>query len=233
MKRSFTGRAAAALSLVSAAFTAQAGTVTFNGWTWGNGNAVSVSNPAYSGAAGGFRATLSGFGNGFEGVFDTYCVELTEHFSFGVSYPEYTLVSARSYFGATKADALTRVLGAVLAGNVFQSAAVGARDDQSTALQLAIWNLVYDGDASLDGGSLRDGSAYRHGGTGYRGANELLQVLGTRGALPGYELFVLKSVGSPGHQDQLVWRQAVPEPASWALAGLALGAAAFVRRRRA
>ncbi len=234
MNRSTVSRAAAALAFATTSLGAQAGTVTFHNWTWGNGNAVQVTSPGYSGAAGGFRATLAGFGGGFDGAVDTYCVELTESFYFGVSYPEYTLVSAASYFSAAKAEALNRLVGEVMGGGLFAAAAAGAKDDQSTALQLAIWNIVYDTDASLGTGSFSDNSSYKTGAPAFVGATDLLQAASLRSASPGYELFVLKSVGAPGHQDQLIWRQTeVPEPASLALAGLALGAAAFARRRRA
>ena len=233
MNRSTVSRAAAALAFVTTALGAQAGTVTFNSWTWGNGNAVQVSSPNYSGAAGGFTATLSGFGNGFDGVVNTYCVELTESFHFGTGYPEYTLVSASSYFTAQKADALGRLVAEVMGNGLFASAAAGTKDDQSTALQLAIWNVVYDNDSTLNGGSFTDGSAFKNGSASYVGANALLQSSQFRSRNTAYELFVLKSVGSPGHQDQLIWRQtSVPEPASLALAGLALAAGAFARRRR-
>jgi hypothetical protein len=236
MPRSYISRAAAIATLALCAGAAQASTVTFNNWTFGNGNAVKVNNPSYSGAAGGFTATLSGFGN-WDGVVSTYCVDLYEFFSFGTGYTDYSLVTAGSQFSAAKVQALGRLISYVASSNLFNSTAAAYKDDQSTALQLAIWNIVYDTDNTLDAGGsalFSDASAFKNGSANFMGANPLLAASQLATQTIGYELFVLKSVGTPGHQDQLVWRtQGVPEPASLALVALALGAAGIAARRRA
>ena len=236
--------ASAAAVLLMAGATAQAGTVSFTNWAYPGGNVVSVTGHANQ-AAGGFAISLTGFG-AFDGAFESYCVELTEHIGLRASYPSatnsnsYTIVSAADYF-ATKAGVAARLkdlISYVKGASVFENASDESK--QSTALQLAIWNTVYDTDSTLNGsnGALfsETNGSYRSGATGYAGADALLSGSVGYSSRVNYELFVLSSgkpyADSAGQQDQLIWRQTVPEPASLALVGLALGGAAFASRRR-
>jgi len=235
-------RTTIAAALLSAGLAAQAGVVKFEGWAHGNGNAVNVSSPGFSGHAGGFNVTLSGFTgpNALSGAFEAYCVDLYEHISIGASYTNYSIVSAATMWGADKVAALTQLVTYVNNSGLFASAAAGFKDNQSTALQLAIWNIVYDTDKTLDSGAGATFSELTAAATSFRsptttsfmGANALLNAT----AAPGgqrYELFVLQSVSPGGKQDQLVWRVSeVPVPGSLALAALALGIAGATLRRR-
>lgn len=230
MIKKFALQASVGITMAAGALGAQAATMTLANWTFGNGNRVSASTPAYSGLSGGFSGTLTG-APGLDGAINTYCVELTEQFHFGTAYSDYSVVSAGSYFSAAKAQTLGKLISYVFDGNFFGSVAANYRDDLSTALQLAIWNTVYDSDITLSSGSFKDTSVYKNGSVNFAGANALLTASQAASQDITYQLYVLKSVGRPGHQDQLLWK-AVPEPASFALAALALGAAGLASRRR-
>lgn len=236
-------RTGCAAALLAAGFAAHAGTVKFEGWAHGNGNSVSVTSPGFSGHAGGFSVTLSGFSgpNALNGAFEAYCVDLYEHISLGSSYTNYNIVAASTMYSASKLAALTQLVTYVNNSNVFASAAADSKDNQSTALQLAIWNIVYDSDKTLDsspGAAFSEltptSSSFRSPiGSSFMGANALLNATAAPGGL-NYELFVLQSVAPSGRQDQLVWRvSTVPTPGSLALAALALGVAGYASRRRA
>lgn len=209
------------------------------GWAFGTGH--NVATTAYGGAAGGFTGRLTGAGAYDSAAFLTYCVELSESFAFSAA-PQggYSIVAGSSYFGADKAARLGRLL-----TYVADNPTAVDTSAESTALQLAIWNVVYDSDWTLaSGGSFSDGSAYRGR------ANTLLA--GAQGVLaPRFEVAALKKTGS---QDFLLASllaadvvgdglplapNAVPapggtvsEPASLALASLALLTGALLRRRR-
>jgi len=231
--------AAAAAILFATAATAQAGTVAFAGWAHGNGNNVSVTTPGYTGAAGAFNVNVSGFAGNVNGAFEAYCVDLFQHISLNGTYASYDVVAAASEFSAAKVAALGKLISYVYGGNLFASVDAVYKDDLSTAVQLAIWDIVYDTDYTLGssadasgGGSFHENSstAYRNTNAHFIGANALLAAAQAATGGANYELFVLKSATQ---QDQMIWRRStVPEPASLALALLALGAAGMASRRR-
>lgn len=222
-------RAAAALACSALLGTfgslAQAASVTLTGWAFGAAGSVQVTN--YSGPAGAYIGSLTGAPGFDASPFITYCVEIEETFRFsGTPMTGYSIVDGSTYFQSRRGDAsIAERVGQLMTWSMAQPARVDIAAE-STSLQAAIWNLVYDQDWSLTGSTgFRDQSSHRTYG------NTLLAGGQSLGA-SAYDVFVLEKRGS---QDFLLLRQRnqVPEPAGWALAGIALAGLAFTRRRRA
>lgn len=228
--------AALAAVVLACASTAQAAVVTLSGWAFGSGNAVASTTggasslPSYTGLAGGFAGALGEAGALDAPGFVTYSIELEQPFSFS-STPVggYAVQDAASYFAARRLDNGLRPEGTLVAerlGRLFSWAQADAtRVDtaaESTALQLAVWNIVYDGDWSLfnPAGNYSDTSSHA----------VLANIMMANASLTAnrLEVFALTNAGQP---DLLVTTLRVPAPGTLALAGLALAALLPLRRR--
>lgn len=229
-------RATAAAALLATGLAAQAGTLTMAGWLFGAGHNVAAGSPNYSGQAGGFKGALSGMSDPAFNLnpIEMYCVDLGQYITInsGTTYSvkmsgesastAFTVMDVASVFSAGVSQRLSQLVSyAESAGTLVDTSG------ESTSLQLAIWNTVYDTDNTLTApGGFSDVSAY----AAY--ANTLLANSSGYGVTK--QLYVMKSATN---QDQLFWidasgRRGLPEPASVALVGLALGGAAFASRRR-
>ena len=196
-------------------------------------------SPSYSGNAGAFVGTLtdnpapsskfaSVTANPSPTSFVAWCVELTQNFSFGVSY-NYSLIDSSQYnFGNVvndpnghRATDLSRLFTAA-ATNHFVFDAVG-----SAAFQAGIWEIVYEQDPTYSflSGSLTGGPSDPANQAAFNIVQGYLTNLDQYVA--GYHIDILTN---SAQQDFLI--ASVPEPETWALLVGGLGAIGLVRRRR-
>jgi hypothetical protein len=91
---------------------------------------VDVSNPNYGGQAGGFVGTFDG------SPIQVWCYEIGQQFSFNVSYTDYTL-------GTPTNEGLL----SALFQEAYSMATTSAMN--SAAFQLAVWEILYDGDLNI------------------------------------------------------------------------------------
>jgi hypothetical protein len=207
---------------------AQAAQVTLHGWAYGQG--LEVRATGYTGAAGGFEVTLAGAGAAFDAAsFLSYCLEIEQAApAFGAVAPaSYRVVDGQAYFASRHGDASIADRIGLLLAHVAASPARVDSAAESAAMQVALWNLIYDTDLNA---SAR--SAFREvSGFGTQ-ANSLLALLDTPAAGGPLRVWALESDDA---QDLLLLQQSsggnrVPLPATVALALLGLAAMGFTRR---
>jgi hypothetical protein len=228
-------RSATALAIAAIGLSAQAATVNYTDWAYGNSwsNKVTVDVVNESVAAGGFIGSVTfapGGEQGFGGTFSnfvSYCVELTQSFylpsgnmsGYNVlaasDYTEWNNAHGNGRTAAATGQRLGQLLSYAASSGIVQTAA------QSTSLQLAIWNVIYDTDNTVNGGLFQEKS-----GASYDAyANQLLADSASWSGM--LDVYVLQN----DQKQDFVLTRNVPEPASLALVMLGLGAVGAARRR--
>jgi len=222
------------LGMLLVAGQASAITVNMSDFTFGAPASVDMQgtdgSPSYDGAAGQFTGGVVDGAAATDSLrlelaqaaapssFVAWCAELTQTFSFGVTY-EYEQVSGASYFGAGKADNLSRLF----------TAAQGFVVDSFTAaaMQAGIWEIIYEHDASFSllGGTFKGAPTDTAGQGAFDKVNGFLVNLGAYNAEARIDVLT-----NGEHQDFLV--ATIPEPETWMLFGLGLGVVGLLRRRR-
>jgi hypothetical protein len=154
--------------------------------------------------------------------FAAFCIELATPYAS-------PLTGTLGGFSETQAENLSKLFsGAGWSSNGWETDAIGNGDAAKiTALQVGVWEIVYDTDFNLGSGTFAVDaaaqSAYGSMITGWMNAGNTLMannIFGLRDGLRGN-----------GNQQDLVI--AVPEPSTYALMLAGLGAIGFVARRRA
>jgi len=206
---------------MSVAVPAAATTLTNTGWLVGSGEGVQVHRgaTAQNVLAGGFKGN---FGDPPPGLLiEFWCYDLDHTFNLGATYGDYNAVGL-SGPGATQ---LARL---------FQAGGSRASDaDHSAGFQLALWNIEYDSDLTVNTGSFFVTGATA-GAVSY--ANSLLADLinhdGSAPSLTGlYSASGHQNFITPNEVPRECCRQ-VPEPPVLPLLLTGLGAAALVETRR-
>jgi hypothetical protein len=238
------GFAAAALCLMSQA---HAATVFLNNPSLAGGgvaSTVTLGPPAFipTGPVGAITGTLTGApGYAFlgstnpllAGVSFTFCVELTQQGNIGVADPDYNIVNPSvSYpnWGANAAAINLQVdkLMALALPSVNAAPTATSLYDRLGALQLSLWELIYDYSASFSYNLGAGVFQVTSSASVTSQANAWLSASALSAAVPTAHYVVAHD---PSHQDLLAV-VAVPEPASVALMLLGLAAVGGAAQRR-
>jgi len=251
MKAKFIGRTFVAAALYVAAMSANATTVPVQwlGFAAGSQNVtVGETNAGgnVSAAAGAFNVSING------SVFLTYCLELTQNASSNVL--QYTLLDGLTYFntnyspilgvtGATVVDRIGRLF--TYLGGMNTPTIVGTNSAAvvSAAIQLAVWESVYEGSniLSLSGAQNDATNKFTAVAANVDVVNYANFILGQSANVANqYSVSVVRFGQQPNTGDaqdyillnRIPDQQRIPEPTSLALVALALGGVGFVSRRR-
>ena len=224
-------RGALGALLVGSAISANALTLNLTGFTSVGSQAVSVAGPTSASVnAGAFVGSLSGAPGFDANPFYTYCVELTQTFGFGSPLPGYSIVGGMSYagFGANAATIVNRL------GKLFTYLAgvnLPANTQTSTAIQLAVWESIYESAPSFNIGSMSAGTNFTVTSALAATVTQATSLLAAAAAVTT-NLYSISVLTNSSQQDFLLIRE-LPLPGTLALSAFGLVALTLARRRRA
>ena len=220
----------AAVTVAALAGSAFADTVNakFTGVSPGQTVTMRLDGHSFNTSAGAFnflrKASDPGTLPGFAPTFQGFCIDLTEYVQVGHTYEWHTVslgnapTSDAGPMGAANAARLGRLF-----ANQYNGLATAANQSQAyAAFQLAVWEIVFDGDLNLSNGSLKCTSAPS-------GTISLAQSwLNTLGTGQGWSLIAIDD--QPGCDDGHQGYVLTPTPGAAALLGM--GGLMGARRRR-
>jgi len=222
-------RGALGAMLLGSAISASALTLNLTGFSTAGAQTVSVTGPTSSTVnAGAFTGSLSGAPGFDANPFYTYCVELTQTFAFGSPLPGYSIVGGMSYFGANAATIVDRL------GKLFTHLGgvnLPADAQTSTAIQLAVWDSIYESAGSFNTGSMSVGTGFQVTSASAATVLQATNLLASA-ALVTNSMYSISVLTNSSQQDFLLIRE-LPLPGTLALSAFGLLALAMVRRRRA
>ncbi len=226
--------AAAAFGLASAA-SADVVTVKFTGTGKGQNIRINFNGNSSDVFAGQLKHQISnatGFNSYLNGIWTTYCTDLSEYVSssnnsFNLATVDQLMASRPN--AAAKANALRSLF--VAGGSTILSSS--ATNDQGTAFQLAVWEVITDFDPTKanNGLNLTSGNFSAKQTNNNALPSTLANAVNayfTSAALNTADDGSLVGIMRSGNQDQII---KVPAPGALALAGLG-GGLAFSRKRR-
>ena len=214
-------RAAALLACLLAFGGAQADTVKITGFLGGRSAGVDLDTPRNGDFSAG---EFTGLWNG--NSFSAMCVDVNRDLSFGTTYTNYTAMTPAAYgFSSTQVGLFNRLYTDYYATSHTNGV-------NAAAFQIAVWEITYDGNGTLNLGANTFTLGSGGNATAKATAATWLSTLASQ-SVGAWNFTVLDSQsvtgGQSATQDLLV---AVPEPETYALLLAGLGLLGFVARHR-
>lgn len=216
-------RAAALLACLLAFGGAQADTVKITGFLGGRSAGVDLDTPRNGNFSAG---EFTGLWNG--NSFSAMCVDVNHDLSFGTTYTNYTAMTPAAYgFTATQVGLFNRLYTDYYATSHTNGV-------NAAAFQIAVWEITYDGNGTLNLGANTFTLGSGGNATAKSTAASWLSSL-TPLASSAWTFTVLDSQSVTGGQSatqDLLVAIPVPEPETYALLLAGLGLLGFVARHR-